>query len=110
MGCLVVNATLIQSALSATASAVRGPMACDVAVRNMLQKEKVRCTTGMPVAWCVDMVRDMLSEEKVKCSLVCSINRDEKYVIVSPDVVWLPQDWGVDGEFAVYSNVDWIIE
>lgn len=86
MGCLVVNTTLIQAALSVTASPVHGPMICDVAVR------------------------DRLSEEKVRCSLVCSIDRDEKYVIVSPDVVWLPQDWGVDGEFAVYSNVDWIIE
>lgn len=107
MGCLIVNTALIQTALSVTAS-------------STFATYKIKCETPgigsigvsacSPIICKVGIKDGHLIENKINCSLICSIDRDQKYIIVNPDIIWLPQDWGVDSEFTVYSNVEWIIE
>jgi hypothetical protein len=117
MGCLSVNTNLIQFALSVTALSpfatyevecvTRG---LDVACEVQSESLDIEVDAGGPIVCKVGVKDSQLLDGKISCSLICSIDRDQRYVIVNPDIIWLPQDWGIDSEFTVYSNVDWVIE
>lgn len=53
-------------------------------------------------------IADAAEHLQVCCSLVCGINTTDKYLNVAPTVVWLTPDM-LEGEFDIYSNVDWNI-
>ena len=117
MGCLSVNTNLIQFALSVTAlyPSATYEVECatgglDVACEMQSESLDIEVDANSPIACKVGSKDNQLLDGKISCSLICSIDRDQRYVIVNPDIIWLPQDWGIDSEFMVYSNTDWVIE
>ena len=59
---------------------------------------------------CLDFEVSRLAEPiDFEISLICTINTD-KYLIVTPEVVWLNEDNDWSAVIEIKSNVEWIIE
>lgn len=104
MGCISAAVTCLREAFSATVESLHKPLRVDV--RSL--GEHLDTIVSSLTAPLLAEVKDTQPHLQVQCSLVCDLG--DKFIEVTPDIIWLTMDNDFDTEVYVISNTDWKIQ
>lgn len=103
-GCLTVKVTQIRDPVVARIDDVGEHVQCEC----FLVDEGIRVVVTDKTDPITAKVTDVAEHLQVCCSLICGANTTDKYLDVTPTMVWLTPEM-MEGEFDIISNVNWII-